>query len=140
MLGTIIGHVAAQRPVVLHDLRPVRDYVWVNDLASAVVRAGTVPLNEPWRAFHVASGVVYQCGGSRIAGGRRLRRCDVPVVENHAGARPTRVDPGIFIGDPTRAERELAFRVRVPLRQGIRILVEATRRPVNAPSSAITHP
>jgi UDP-glucose 4-epimerase len=126
VLGTIIGHVAARRPVVLHDLRPVRDYVWIDDVASAVLLAGSVTLNEPWRAFNVTSG-----RGASVQEVASLVKdawpIDLPIVENSAGARPTNVDPQVLFGDPTRADQELGFKASVPLQDGIRLLVEATR-------------
>jgi UDP-glucose 4-epimerase len=127
VLGTIIGHVAAHRPVVLHDLRPVRDYVWINDVASAVLLAGFVTLNEPWRAFNVASGrgASVQEVASFV---KDAWPSDLPIVANSAGARPANVDPQVLFGDPTRADRELGFRAGVPLRDGIRLLVQATRQ------------
>jgi len=96
-----------------------------------------VTLEEPWRAFNVASGV-----GTSVAEIASLVvdawRFDMPVVENVEGARPAGVDPRVLFGDPTRAARELAFRVSVPLREGIRLLVKESRRAGCPPSSRVT--
>jgi nucleoside-diphosphate-sugar epimerase len=126
VLGTILAHVTAQRPVVLHDLRPVRDYVYIDDVAAAVVLAGFAPLKEPWRAFNIT-------GGHGVSVGEVASLvidtwpCDLPISSNAAGARPAHLDPLVLFGDGERAERELGFKPSVPLRDGIRRLVNATQ-------------
>jgi nucleoside-diphosphate-sugar epimerase len=135
VLGTIIGHVAAQRPIVLNDLQPVRDYVWIDDVVSAVLLAGSATLNEPWRAFNVTSG----CGVSvqeLVSLVMNAWPCALPIHVNPVGARSTRLDPRVLFGDPTRADHELAFKTGFSLRDGIRLLVRVAQQAgvLNQPS------
>jgi nucleoside-diphosphate-sugar epimerase len=125
LIGSLIAAVQRGERPALADLRPVRDYCFVEDAADGVVRAGC--RDGDARAYNLASGrgvSVLEVAHTllHVAG-----RADLAVRER-AADRPSTALTLSLIGDPARAHDELGFAARVPLEDGLRRSFAAERR------------
>jgi dolichol-phosphate mannosyltransferase len=93
-----------------------RDFVWVGDVCEAFVLAATRPLEDPGAVFNI-------CSGEQTT----LRELvDVVRAVLGVGAEPEwgtmaqrAWDTSVWVGDPSRAGRELGWSARTPLAEGI---------------------
>jgi UDP-glucose 4-epimerase len=117
LIGTVIGQTRRGRVAVLRDLRPVRDFCHVADVADAIARACTAPVRGV-TILNVGTG-----RGTSVAQIARLilrlRGHRIPVR-----VRPTPPAPrngtDRLVADPRRARRLLGWRARTPLGAGLR--------------------
>ena len=117
LIGTVIRRTRRAQSLTLRDLRPVRDFCYVADLADAIVRSCAAPL-PPFSVFNVGTG-----RGTSVAEVARtiarLRRRRIVVTASSprpaAGGPPDRL-----VADPRRAARVLGWRPRTGLRTGLR--------------------
>lgn len=122
--------------IVLADLRPVRDYCFVDDVADAALRAALAPAGDGPRVYNVSSGVGVSVGAlvelaaAAVAErtGRRL-----PVREDPSRRRPGGADILHMVADTSLAARELSWAPRTPLREGLRRTVDAVAAGISTP-------
>jgi UDP-glucose 4-epimerase len=100
--------------VVNGDGSAVRDYVHVDDMADAFVRALDVCEPGMWRTFNIGAG-------------RRTTILDVIAAAEQVTGRPVPVrpappanEPRVLVADSTRAEAELGWR---PTRSDLRTII-----------------
>jgi nucleoside-diphosphate-sugar epimerase len=117
LIGTVIRQTRRGRSAVLRDLRPVRDFCHVTDVADAIVRAcaAALPL---FTILNVGSGR----GTSVEQVARRIVRLRRRRVQVRARSTPPLL-PGRgvdrLVADPRRAGRLLGWSARVPLSAGL---------------------
>ena len=118
MIGTVIRQTRSGNAAVLRDLRPVRDFCYVGDLAAAIVRACSAPLPR-LSVLNVGSGRGTSVGEiARMI--VRLRRRPI-AVEGRAASAARRSRTGDrLVADPRRARRLLGWRSRIGLGTGLR--------------------
>lgn len=124
LVGRLVRQVLAEPEVHLGDLRPVRDYLYVDDLADAVVRALTAPLPAAVRAYNAGSGVgtsVGELAAAALAAARRR----APVRQAPGHDRAAGVDIPELVADTARASAELGWAATTPLDIGLRAVCEA---------------
>lgn len=122
--------------VVLADLRPVRDYCYVDDVADAALRAMDAPAGEGVRVYNIASSVGVSVGALVALAAEVVAECTgrrLPVREDPSRRRPGGHDILHMVADASLAARELGWISRTPLREGIGRTVEAHLKGTPAP-------
>ncbi|HEX4381623.1 MAG TPA: NAD-dependent epimerase/dehydratase family protein [Myxococcales bacterium] len=127
LIPRIIGQVLERKQeIVLRDLRPVRDYCFVGDLAAAVAAACACDL-DGFAVFNVGTS-----SGSSVAqiaqmileaGGSSAR-----VVESRDKDRPGASEILELVADNRRALSDLHWKPAVPLHEGLRRTLEGLRK------------
>ena len=117
LIGTVIRQTRRGRATVLRDLRPVRDFCHVGDVADAIVRACTATLPR-LTVLNVGTGQGTSVAqmARRIA---RLRGRRIPVRGRSAELVSAGDAVDRLVADPRRAERLLGWRARTPLGAGL---------------------
>jgi nucleoside-diphosphate-sugar epimerase len=122
VLGTIVEQVLRARRetrVVVHDLRPVRDYCHVDDVAAAVWRACAAPAAGAIRTYNVGTGrgtSVAELAAVVMAAASRTG----PIVEGGPADRPAACDIPALVADVDRARSELGWTAETMLEAGLR--------------------
>ncbi len=128
VVGRICSAVASGHDVELHDLRPVRDFVYVDDLAEAVL------LGLSWNGEGPSPGVFNVCSGvgrsilelarqAVAASGERSSIREMRQLD-----RPAASQVIAHVGDPARAKVALGWFARTNLEAGLRAVVTAKRQ------------
>ncbi len=107
----------------VRDLRPIRDYCYVNDLAAAVLRACCIEVGG-LRIFNVGSGK-----GTSVADFAKLvaqAMClDIPTAEDRTDSRPGQSEIFELIADITAAHDVLGWIPEIDLLKGLRLTLAA---------------
>ena len=118
LIGTIVRQTRRGHAAVLRDLRPVRDFCYVEDLADAIVRACTAPLAR-LTILNVGTG-----RGTSVADIARaivrLRERRITVTASPAAHPAARDGADRLVADPRRTCRLLGWRPRTRLATGLR--------------------
>jgi dolichol-phosphate mannosyltransferase len=123
LVPTVVANLLAGRPVALTPGEQVRDFVYVDDVAAALVDAALRP-GIDGLTVNVGTGVQTSVRDlclkvAALTGGRELLRF---------GAVPYRADERFTWRAATeRAAAELGWRARTPLDEGLRLTVAAQR-------------
>jgi nucleoside-diphosphate-sugar epimerase len=118
LLGTIITMAHSGR-VRLRDLRPVRDYCYVGDLAKAVLQASCL-LAEKLEIFNVGTGKGTNVGDFAALALRSLGT-NLPVFEDRSGARPSQSEIFELVADVSKARNVLEWHPETSLEEGLRL-------------------
>lgn len=123
LLGTIIGQLFSQDQVVLADLKPVRDYCYVMDLADAVDKACDKPIDQ-LATLNIGSGhgtsVEALARHAAEASGR-----EIPILQASQSDRPTKANIMELISDSSLAKTILDWEPQVDIVAGLRETIEA---------------
>lgn len=130
IVNRLIHLALAGKPLTVYgDGAQQRDYIYVDDLVSALVALAQSPVSVG-RAYNVGSGT-----GTRlidmartiieIAGSGHIEHVDWPVLAGQ-------IETGDFVADITRIERELGWRPTIGLRDGLEQTVALSRGQVQA--------
>ncbi len=103
----------------LVDPHTSRDFVWIDDVCDAFVRAAVVPLDDPGAVFNVGSG--RQSTLREVVTAAR-EVFDV-AAEPDWGSMPQRAwDTTVWVADPRAAAQVLGWRATTSLHEGLRRL------------------
>jgi nucleoside-diphosphate-sugar epimerase len=117
VLPSIVEAVRAGRPIALTEGRQTRDFVFVEDVALAIVRAVAAPAG----VYNIGSGIETPVRDACELLGRLL---GAPELLRF-GARPMRDDDlARYVLDPSRARDVLGWRATTPLAVGLATLAE----------------
>ena len=127
LVGRLARAAVGDGPVRVAALRPIRDYVHVDDVSAAVATAlANLPTADPAAEvpiFNVGSGVgtsVHEMATLTLGlAGRSAAIEEAPTPD-----RPARQDVTHLVADIDRARSQLGWSPRVPLREGLAELVE----------------
>jgi nucleoside-diphosphate-sugar epimerase len=117
LIGTIVHQARRGNAVILADLRPVRDYCYVDDLAEAVVCACAVRVSTPF-VLNIGTGTgtsVAELAGLIV----RLLRCRLPVREDPEKQRPGQSEIYSLIADSQLAHDVLGWVPQLSLHAGL---------------------
>ena len=113
---------ARREPIVVQDLRPVRDYCFVSDFADAAARACGLPPAAGVRVFNV--GTMKGTSVADVAGmALAAMGCDLDISEVEVDRRPAASEIFHLVADNTRAKAELGWTPCVTMEQGLRSLL-----------------
>ena len=118
LLGTIFRQALHEDRVVLNNLRPVRDYCHVDDLAQAVVRAVESPLTG-FRVFNVASGTGTSVSELALLA-MRLTGRTLSLEENSSARRPGASEINELVAAIDSAREFLGWQPKIFLEDGLR--------------------
>lgn len=118
LLGTIIA-LAHGSSVRLGDLRPVRDYCYVGDLAKAVLQASCLVVQK-LEILNIGTGKGTSVADFAALVLRSMGR-DLPVVEEHSYARPIQSEIFELVADISMARNALRWRPETDLEEGLRL-------------------
>ena len=110
---------------VFGDGRQLRDYIFVDDVTSALIAMGSSSRADG-RVYNVGSGVGTALVDAarmivEMAGSGRIEHVEWPALARH-------VETGDFVADISRIRTELGWAPGVPLRDGLRQTVDFHRR------------
>ena len=125
LIATIIRQAQQGGCVRLASLTPVRDYCYVEDLASAVVRACAVE-GAPPVAINIGSGVGTSVGDVASLVLRIIGR-EMPIIETGAG-RPGGSEINCLIADTRKAQAQLRWAPAYTLERGLAETIEEAVR------------
>lgn len=132
LVGQLVRSVLTEPEVLLGDLRPVRDFLYVDDLAEAIVRALTISLPAPVRVYNAGSGSGTSVAGLAAAALAAAGRV-IPVRQAPIHDRPAAADITELVADPARASAELGWTAATSLESGLRAVLTAYRAAAAAP-------
>lgn len=117
MLGEILRQLPGGR-IRLRDLRPVRDHVYVDDVAAAVAAALAVPACPDVRCFNVGSGHGISVRALAAMAAEVAGR-SVTIENLEAADRPAAADLFELVADVGAARRDLGWQPATDLRAGL---------------------
>jgi nucleoside-diphosphate-sugar epimerase len=123
LLWTILEQARLRAEITLADLKPVRDYCYVDDLADAAVRAALAPIESPL-ILNIGSGV-----GTSVVDLAKLtlrvmgRTGD--VLEHANDKRVGESEIYRLVADPSRAQSLLNWHTETDLAAGLRKTIDA---------------
>ena len=117
LVGTVVRQTRRGHATVLRDLRPVRDFCYVGDLAEAIVSACTAPL-PPFTVVNIGSGR----GTSVAQVARMVARLRQRPILVRAGRPPSTGPAPVdrLVADPRRAGLLLGWHAHTALSTGLR--------------------
>ena len=126
LIPRIIGMARRGRPVVLRNLKPVRDYCFVTDVAEAVALACSVQRSE-LDIFNIGTmlGTSVQRVAALILEGLGV---SCPIREDGDRDRPGKSEIYELIADNRRAREVLGWQSAVPLETGLRMTIDGAGR------------
>lgn len=124
MINRVIQLARASQPIALRDLRPIRDYCYVEDLAQAVLRACMLPSRTAMRTFNIGT-----MRGTSVAEVARqvLSAMDLnlPILESPNSRRAGESEIYRLVADNSLALASLTWSPTVQLEDGLRKTVAA---------------
>ncbi len=124
LLYTLMRDALAGRDIQLANLRPVRDYCYVDDVVSALTATCVDKLPQRQRVYNVGSGVgvsVAQLAERVLEGVGR----NTPILEASCDDRPRYAEIRELVSDSSRAAHELAWWATTSLESGLAIMARA---------------
>jgi UDP-glucose 4-epimerase len=122
VLMFILRQLEARQPLVLADLRPVRDYCYVADVVEAIALACIRPLTRRLSIYNIGTGV-----GTSVAelAARVFATLGLELSLRQEPSRRRPVDILSLVSDSSRAWAELGWRSRTSLSAGLERLLES---------------
>jgi len=139
LIATVVAQVARGEPPEVADLRPVRDYCFVDDAADGIARAGCRS-SAGVRTYNLASGRGIAVADVVRSVLQAAGRTDLAIGERTAD-RPPRALTLSLIGSPSRAHDELGFCATTTLDEGLartlRASIESLERTLHAGTDSL---
>ena len=117
VIPTIISQVLAGGRVKLGDLRPTRDFVFVDDTAEGFIKGATTPGVEG-KTIHLGTGREITIGDLATLTGR-IAGVEVEIVEDAQRVRPEASEVERLVADASLAKETLGWAPTVTLEEGL---------------------
>jgi CDP-paratose 2-epimerase len=106
------------RPITIYgDGKQVRDVLWIDDLVEAYEAAARAMPRSAGEVYNIGGGPEHTVSVWREFAPMLERLAGAPLAVRHAGWRPG--DQPVYVSDIGKARRELGWRPRVPLAEGL---------------------
>ena len=117
VLGTILHQAQNDDCIQLRDLKPIRDYCYLDDLAQAIVLSCVAKL-EGRCVLNIGTGVGTSVGElAQIV--LKVRGLNLPIRECNHDKRPATAEIFRLVADPSLARKVLGWSSQIPLALGI---------------------
>lgn len=126
LVGTIARQARGNGPIELADLRPVRDYCYVADLADAVALACSADISN-CVFLNIASGTGTSVAELAEIASRAVRRRPA-IVENASGRRPQAAEIFSLVADVRRVRETLGWSATTSLEDGLAATIGSDER------------
>lgn len=129
LIPWIIRQVRESSVINVKDLEPKRDYIYINDLISAILKAVTVVIPAQFEAINIGTGVSHSVE-ELIKIVQTVSRTNLPI---HSGGERRKDEVMDTVASISKAQHLLGWAPNVSLLQGIKLLlnqptVEDTQR------------
>ena len=115
VLSQILGQFDQDGPITLQNTSPVRDFIWVEDAAEAIVKLVT---GRAQGVFNVGTGI-----GTSIGELARMLLEEVKQPQRQIVSVQTATGPSCIVLDIAKAKQDLHWQPSVLLNEGLRRLV-----------------
>ncbi len=123
LIQTIVRQARSGDAIRLADLKPVRDYCYLDDVLDAIVAACTAPIDD-LEICNIGSGVGTSVRDLAQAILAQLGRA-VSIAQNGTVGRPPRAEIYALVANVDRAKRVLSWSARTSLDEGLRRVIES---------------
>ncbi|WP_101257546.1 SDR family NAD(P)-dependent oxidoreductase [Streptomyces barkulensis] len=132
VIPTVIGQLAAgKRTITLGDLRPTRDFTYVEDTAAAFLAVGTAPAGAVvGRTLNAGTGGEISVG-DLVALIGKLMDADVEVAQDESRVRPADSEVMRLVCDAGRLRAATGWAPAHSLEEGLARTIEFFRDPAN---------
>ncbi|MTE21686.1 NAD-dependent epimerase/dehydratase family protein [Streptomyces sp. TRM43335] len=132
VIPTVIGQIAAgRRTITLGDLRPTRDFTYVEDTVAAFLAVGTAPAEAVvGRTFNAGTGGEISVGDLAALIGK-VMETDVEVLQDTERVRPADSEVMRLVCDASRLRAATGWAPRHDLAEGLAHTVAFFRDPAN---------
>lgn len=139
VIPTIVSQALASSEVVLGDIRPARDFVYVADTVDALIRLASIAESHGGETFNIASGTDISVADLVALVGELLER-ELTIAQGEERIRPGASEVFRLQGDPTRINESLGWETKVALRDGLRNVIDwmTEQGPAAAPRAYVT--
>lgn len=121
LIPTLLMHALRGSLPPLVDPAVARDFVHVEDVCDAFIKAASTKLEDPGAVFNIATGVQTSLS-EVVATARRLFNVEKEPVW---GSMPNRQwDATVWVGDPTQAQTVLGWKAKRTLEQGLKLTAD----------------
>lgn len=124
LIPTIVNQVLFGEKVKVKDLSPRRDYVFIEDLVDALIRAGSA--GSIFDLFNIGSGESYSVA-ELIASVQLAAGTSLPVVVEGV---PRQNEIPEVVADCSRAREVLGWSPQISIQEGMRLMVATAREVV----------
>jgi UDP-glucose 4-epimerase len=115
VLSHLLGQLDQDAPITLQNTSPVRDFIWVEDAAEAIVKMVT---GRAQGVFNVGTGI-----GTSIGELARMLLEEVKQPQRQIVSLQTATMPSCIVLDIAKAKQDLHWQPSVLLNEGLRRLV-----------------
>lgn len=115
VLSRILGQLDRDGPVTLQDTTPVRDFIWIEDAAAAIMKMAT---EQAQGLFNIGTGI-----GTSIGKLARLLLDEAKQTERKVVSKQADARQSCLILDITKAKQYLNWQPSVSLNEGLLRLV-----------------
>ena len=126
LIQTISRQAMANDTIRLSDLKPVRDYCYLDDVVEAIVAGCFAPI-DGFAVCNIGSGT-----GTSVRALAELILAQLgktlPIEQNGTAARPPRADIYALVANIDRAKRVLNWSPRTTLAEGLRLAIDDAAR------------
>lgn len=119
VLSHILGQLDKDAPISLQDTSPVRDFIWVEDAAEAIIRMAT---QQAHGVFNVGTGI-----GTSIGELARMLLEEAKQPQRQIVSTQSVADASRIVLNINKAKRDLHWQPSVFLSEGLRRLVSKQR-------------